>query len=211
MCDFLPSENFMLREPKSASGMKRNCNFCFSGEFRMYGCTQMRSGECPPNPEVLPFLCASPGPAGRGGAVGALSPLEFMDWWAQLHLWEENLHGEPRAKMKAGFKSSLHMCCSSIEEMSWWELIPALEEILGGSKMILIHAVDPNHPLPRDQLVGSEQPHLCFPTNASQPSPFSSPPFKEGFGTGSHKPSTPRLATAGFALNLLKMTTATER
>lgn len=50
--------------------------------------------------------------------------------------------------------SSLHMCCSSIKEVSWWELIPALEEILGVSKMILIHAVDPNHPLPRDQLVG---------------------------------------------------------
>lgn len=81
-------------------------------------------------------------------------PLEFMDWWAQLHLWQQNLHGEPRAKMKAGFKSFLHMCCSSIEEMSWWELIPVLEEILGVSKMILIHAVDPNHPLPRDQLVG---------------------------------------------------------
>lgn len=72
------------------------------------------------------------------GAVGVLSLLEHTDCWA---------------RMKAGFKFSLHIWCSSIQ-MSWWELIPALEEILGVSKMLLIPAVDPNHPLPRDQLVG---------------------------------------------------------
>lgn len=72
------------------------------------------------------------------GAVGVLSLLEHMDCWA---------------RMTAGFKFSLHVWCSSIQ-MSWWELIPALEEILGVSKMLPIPAVDPNHPLPRDQLVG---------------------------------------------------------
>ncbi|KAI1237487.1 hypothetical protein IHE44_0013563, partial [Lamprotornis superbus] len=64
----------------------------------------------PPLPEWRGGLSPS-----ATGAVGVSSLLEHMDCWAQLHLWEENPHGQPRARMKAGFKSSLHMCCSSIE------------------------------------------------------------------------------------------------
>lgn len=90
-----------------------------------------------------------------------LSLLEHVDCWAQLYWWEENPHGEPRTRMEAGFKFSLHMCCSSIQ-MSWWELIPALEEILGVSKVLLIPAVDPNHPLPRDQLGGECYKRLLY-------------------------------------------------
>lgn len=147
-----------------------------SGGGDTSGC--LRANTPPHLPVTQLRLCLASyhisGAAVPGGALGwrfldaelltaFLSPFSKVLWkscpsWNIRTGGHSCIHGKRAYTENQGQRwrqdSSLHKCCSSIKEMSWWELIPALEETLKVSKMILIHAVHPNHPLPRDQPVG---------------------------------------------------------